>query len=251
MSDAFRRAAGARPFVWGHRGTRRGPPENTVAAFERALAQGADGVELDVRPSKDGEVLVFHDRDFARMAGDARAVSALTYAEVHAFDLGGGERVPRLGDVLDLVLGRGKRVNVEIKRDVPDLATSVDAAADVLGARPAEECARVIVSSFDASAVARVRARLPEIAVALLFEKAGEGGALPAIAPGWHAHPRYPLVNAEAVAYWKAEGRVVNTWTVNDASEARRVAATGVDGIMTDDVPLVLGAIGSGRMVQR
>lgn len=240
--ERMRRAPGARPWVWGHRGTRRGPPENTLAAFERALAQGADGVELDVRPCADGEIVVFHDVDFARMAGDPRAVSTLACAELRAIDLGGGERAPRLADVLDLVLGADKCVNVEIKRDVPDLHASVDAVAAILGTRSPDERARLIVSSFERAAIERHAARLPDVAVALLFAEASE--PRPALAPGWHAHPRYTLASAGAVADWKAEGRLVNSWTVNHAEEAARLAAAGVDGIMTDDVPLVFAALG-------
>lgn len=240
--EAFRRGAGARPLVWGHRGTRRGPPENTLAAFERALQQGADGVELDVRPCADGEIVVFHDPDLVRMAGDARAVAALGCVELRAIDLGAGQHAPRLGEVLDLVLGAGKCVNVEIKRDVADLDASVDAVAAILGARSAVERARLIVSSFDRGAIARLAAGLSDVAVALLFADAAE--PRPELARGWHAHPRHTLATAEAVARWKGEGRVVNTWTVNHADEAVRLAATGVDGIMTDDVPLVFAALG-------
>lgn len=238
----MRRAPGARPWVWGHRGTRRGPPENTLAAFQRALAQGADGVELDVRPCADGAIAVFHDPDLARMAGDARAVAALAYAELRALDLGGGEHAPRLVEALDLVLGAGKCVNVEIKRDVPDLDASVDAVASILGARTADERARLLVSSFERGAIERHAAKLPDVAVAFLFAEATD--PRPPLAPGWHAHPRHTLASAEAIAHWRAEGRLVNTWTVNHADEAVRLATAGVDGIMTDDVPLVFAALG-------
>ena len=240
---AFRRAKGARPWIWGHRGTRRGPPENTIAAFSLALAQGADGVELDVRPTRDGEVVVFHDPDLARLAGDARAVSDLTHAELRGFDLGRGERIPRLVEVLDLVLGAGKFLNVELKRDVPDLDRSVDAVAAILGARTADERARLIVSSFERAAIDRLGAKLPEVAVAFLFADAAD--PFPVLSPTWHAHPRHTLAGAEAIVRWQSEGRVVNVWTVNDTVEAQRLRDADVDGIMTDDVPLVLAALAS------
>jgi glycerophosphoryl diester phosphodiesterase len=217
-----------------------------MAAFAMALAQGADGVELDVRPCLDDEVVVFHDPDLARMAHDPRPVSAFAYAALRAFDLGGGERVPRLGDALDLVLGAHKFVNVEIKRDVPDLDRSVDAVARVLGARSVQERERLIVSSFERSAIERLATHLPDVAVALLFSDPADPA--PALEPGWHAHPRHTLVTPEALARWQGEGRIVNAWTVNHAEEVVRLAEAGLDGILTDDVPLVFTALPAGRV---
>lgn len=212
-----------------------------MAAFALALAQGADGVELDVRPTADGEIVVFHDADLARMANDPRQVASLAGAALRAIELRGGERVPRLTEVLDLVLGAGKFVNVEIKPDVPDLAASVAAVAAILAARNADELGRLIVSSFAREAIEHMHARLPPVAVAFLF--ADENDALPAMERGWHAHPRHTLANEVSIQRWKREGRVVNTWTVNDAADARRLGQAGIDGIITDDVPLVFAAL--------
>src|SRR5262245_10150749 len=89
------------------------PPENTIAAFERGIAEGADAIELDVRICKSGELVVFHDPDFKRMANDARTVADTPYSEMPAIG------VPLLSDVLEHFAGKAV-VNVEIKYDFVD-----------------------------------------------------------------------------------------------------------------------------------
>ena len=114
------RAEGKRPLVFGHRGARHAAPENTMMAFELALTEGADGVELDVRLDGDGRVIVLHDTTLARVSEDreTRSAEAMTAAELSRVDVGRGERVPLLKDVLAWSLERQARVNVELKRDV-------------------------------------------------------------------------------------------------------------------------------------
>jgi glycerophosphoryl diester phosphodiesterase len=88
----WRRGQRARPFIYGHRGTRRGAPENTLRAMELALSQGADGIELDVRLCGSGEVIVLHDADLERVSGVPVAASAATLSELRVLDVGEGER---------------------------------------------------------------------------------------------------------------------------------------------------------------
>ena len=110
--------------MYGHRGTRRGAPENTLARDAAARStQGADGIELDVRLCGSGEVVVMHDPDLHARGGRA-AVAAQTRRcrSCARHDLGGGERVPTLDAAMDLVLGAGRLLNVELKPDVPEPA---------------------------------------------------------------------------------------------------------------------------------
>src|SRR5512138_1747669 len=119
------RAAG-RPIVHGHRGASADAPENTLAAFRLAMAQGADGVELDVWRCASGEVVVFHDDDATRIAGSPLRPKDATLAELRALDVGAhrgeafrGERIPLLDEVLEAL--PSAVVNVELKskgRDV-------------------------------------------------------------------------------------------------------------------------------------
>lgn len=230
----------ARPLVYGHRGTRRGAPENTLGAMLVALAQGADGIELDVRLCASGEVIVLHDRDLLRVAGAAVAAADTTLAELARFDLGGGEHVPTLDAAMDLVLGRDRLLNIELKADVPEPALLVRSVVERVAARSENERARVIFSSFSASICSLLCAALPALPVAFLFDREPAQALPSGIAA---VHPRYTLADAAAVKRFHAQRLVVNTWTVNDTAAARALSAAGVDGIITDDVPRVLDAL--------
>ncbi|MCB9595459.1 MAG: glycerophosphodiester phosphodiesterase [Sandaracinaceae bacterium] len=205
--------------------------ENTLAAFRLAIEEGADGVELDVRATRDGQVVVFHDRDLARLAGDPRAVAELDRGELPSV---GGAPIPTLDEVLDLVLGAGLEVNVEIK-------AGSAACGEVLAARAPDELSRIVVSSFHAPALATCRRAVPTVRTAFLFERAED--VPPAVlAEIQGVHPHFPACSEAQVAAWRERGLFVNVWTVNDPSVARSLAAMQVDGLVTDEVPTVRGA---------
>ncbi|MBX3181115.1 MAG: glycerophosphodiester phosphodiesterase [Polyangiaceae bacterium] len=249
----WRPSAGARPLVYGHRGARHAAPENTLEAFALAREEGADGVELDVRLTADCEVVVIHDATLTRVTSgrDERRVDALGVAELQRVELDGEARVPTLRQVLELCRDRGLRANVELKSDLrgDGLAqrqhvTLVKRAAAVLCAMP-EVLPLVICSSFH-----------PALALGLKWRCASAGASLPAawlvhqgqrrslrlmLRPsvlrraGFEAvHPEAALIDAERLAKWRAAQVVVNAWTVNDEAEARRLAALGVDGLISD-----------------
>jgi glycerophosphoryl diester phosphodiesterase len=245
---AWQRAPGRRPFVLGHRGAREAAPENSLRAFELALDEGADGVELDVRLDGDGRVVVLHDADLARVSRgtEKRLAEELGAAELAGVDLGGGERVPLLVDVLRVFRERGARVNVELKRDVGRpglLLAGVEGAVRASGAPPE----LVIFSSFRPGFVAALARRMPAYPRAWLvharqrvvrdapfFRLLGSDGV----------HPEWTLVTAASLARWKRGASVVNVWTVNDGAEARRLADLGVDAIISDRPGAILAALG-------
>jgi glycerophosphoryl diester phosphodiesterase len=236
------------PLVWGHRGTRGTgkPSENTLTAMRLALTQGAGGIELDVRLCKSGEVVVLHDVDLQRLAGVALRAQDATLAELQAHDLGRGERVPTLLDAMSLVLGSAHeaRLNIELKPDVPSRRALVEAVAQCIEAQPARTRMRILISSFSPAICAAMRARLPEIGVAFLYERFADAPNRPeGIAI---VHPHHALLDNAYVASLHAQGIAVNTWTVNDPARAKVLAAAGVDGIITDDVPAILDAVGEG-----
>lgn len=240
-TDAFVRAPGAPPWVYGHRGMR-GAPENTLPAFERALEVGADGVELDVRLCKSGEVVVMHDVDLQRMAARADRIAELDYATLRGIDLGAGATTPLLRDVLELVLRRGKRVNVEIKADVPDLRALALATAQELLARSKAERALVLVSSFEAGALRMLQEAAPGVAVGFLFANAEQEANAPELR-NYGEHPRFSYVTKQSLQGFAERAGFVNVWTVNDAAEARRLSALGVDGIISDVPDLIRAAL--------
>ena len=237
-----------RPWVLGHRGARHGAPENTLAAFDLALDEGADGVEIDVRLDRSERVVVLHDRTLERVTAgrDTRSVEALDAAGLAGVDVGGGERVPELERVLDWAVLRNARVNIELKRDVSRPGALVRHVAKIVRRRP-EAPHSVVLSSFNPWMVAALSRLLPEIAVAWLVHedqwalgRAPGHGLLGAAA----IHPQASMVTAARIAPWQAAGLAVNVWTVNDVERAQELAALGVDGIITDTPATVLAALG-------
>lgn len=225
----------ARPRVWAHRGASAHAPENTLAAFELAKQAGADGIELDVRLDRDGEVVVFHDRELQRLCGRPGLLEAISSTERKTLRVR-GEPVPTLAEVFD-VLG-GLELNVELKVERAGRAASlVEATARVI--RQSGRADQVLVSSFDPVALVQFHRHLPDIALAYLFHR---DQALP-IRKGWIGtvigasvvHPDHSLCTEQTVKAWHTAGLPVNTWTVDDPAELRRLAALGVDGVFAND----------------
>ncbi|MFV0307430.1 MAG: glycerophosphodiester phosphodiesterase [Desertimonas sp.] len=219
--------------VIAHRGASRQCRENTLEAFRRAVELGADGIELDVRATVDGKLIVHHDAVLA----DGRTIVHTAAAELPGY-------VPGLGDALDAC--RDVMVNLEIKNDPADpdfdpgdgVATAVVA---LVGQR-SEPIDRWLISSFRIETVDAVRAADPNLQTALLsgvdtthaIETCRRRGH-----PTWH--PWAGAVTAEAIETAHRAGLRVNTWTCNDPDHAVKLAGWGIDGIVTD-VPDVIGA---------
>lgn len=235
MTAASFRRHGDRPAIVGHRGVRGPLPENTLAAFELAIASRADAVELDVRLSADGVVVVCHDPDLERVAGDPRLVAATSAADLRRVDLGGGEGVPLLADVLDLCGTAGIGLNVELKRDVPSRPAAVVAAARLLGGRRDVD---VVVSSFDPWMLGAFAALQPRIPRAQLVHRSGYIAAHLAAGRAMRAvglHLEASLWTAERVARLRPSRAWMAAWTVVDLAEARRLDTLGADALITDE----------------
>lgn len=230
----------------GHRGASAHAPENSLEAFRRAAADGADGVELDVLCCGSGEVVVFHDDDLRRLAGRPERVDALPLPALREVRLASGVCIPTLDEALE-VCGPDLLVNIELKAgtwldgNLAALVEGVSAIVDRAGA-----AARTLVSSFSPMAVWRWRSRRPDVKAALLFEPQASrplrrAWALPLLRP-FAVHPERSFCTAPAVRRWHGRGYAVNTWTVDDAAGLRELRNMGVDGIFTND-PAAAGAI--------
>lgn len=235
------------PLIYAHRGANRRAPENTLSAFALAVEEQADGVELDVRTCVSGEVVVAHDAHLGRVGERAAWIGMLPWERVREVRVGERERVPLLDEVLELVIGAGLRVNVEVKGDVPDRIGTARAVAAALSRRAAHEREAIVLSSFDPLVLATLRRAIRDVPVGFLFDREHSGplrGPLLTRALRPHGvHPHHPLCTTESVARWHARGLFVNTWTVNDPARARELARAGVDAIITDDVPAVRAAL--------
>jgi glycerophosphoryl diester phosphodiesterase len=223
-----------------------------MQAFDLAASHGARGVELDIRPCKTGEIVVFHDVTLRRCSANAdeRRVCDVPWQELSRVDLGAGARIPLLAEVLDWAAPRGMLVNVEMKRDVPDRRALVAATAELLRAVP-DAGSRIIVSSFDGLMLGRLGGLLPEVARGFLFEPGQRvlrfGWAVPFVRAS-AVHPERTLVTPAAYRMWRLARRLVNVWTVNDPEEARRLSAIGVDGLITDRPDVIVEAVGGSAL---
>jgi glycerophosphoryl diester phosphodiesterase len=246
---AWRRPPGARPFVLGHRGARHAAPENTLAAFELARTEGADGVELDVRLDADGRVIVLHDPTLSRVTQgvEKRHAEDLSSRELARLDVGSGERVPLLSNVLDWAHASGQRVNVELKSDVKNRALLLRQVANTL---LRADLPSVMLSSFHPYFVWWLARHLPELPRAWLVHRKQW---LLKYAPGFQLlganalHPEHTLVTAKSFASVKRAHAVLNVWTVNDPPRARELATLGVDAIISDFPGKILAELANPR----
>jgi glycerophosphoryl diester phosphodiesterase len=234
----FARAPGALPFVLGHRGARHAAPENTLRAFELARTEGADGVELDVRLDGDGRIVVLHDATLSRVSsGESSAhAEALSTSALQSLDIGDGERVPLLDDVLDWAKRQDQRINIEVKSDVRNRRGLIEALVGRLALEP-EGPERLLLSSFDPRFVFSLAHQLPDLPVCWLVHAQQR---LLRRAPGYRllgavgVNPQHTLLSANNVERLKADGALVNTWTVNAPELAVAYALFGVDSIISD-----------------
>ncbi len=236
-------------FRWiAHRGASFDRPENTMAAFEEAVRQGADAIELDVRLARDGEVVVIHDGTLMRTTGAAGHVWEKSASELAALDAGGWfeprfatEGVPSLREVLTRIAPRVP-INVELKgRPGVGLEPAV---ADVV--RATGTAHRVLISSFKLDALVALRAADAELPIGLLYEDpiadlAGDARRVGAS----HVHPGASLVNDALLGEARALGLGVLVWTVDDPDLARGLIRSGVSGIITNRPAALRAACGS------
>jgi glycerophosphoryl diester phosphodiesterase len=243
MSGWPRASAGAPalPLILGHRGASAHAPENSTAAFERAAADRADGVELDVLLCGTGEAVVFHDDDLARLGAGGRQtrIAALSLTELRAVRLASGATIPTLAEAFE-ACGPSLLVNVELKASGiarAELARLVTAVAAVVADCRMRE--RVLVSSFHPRALDLWRRHDPAVPCGLLFERDAplwlrRAWALPWLRPT-SVHPEHVLCTAAGVRRWHASGYAVHAWTVDVPAEARRLQDLGVEGLITND----------------
>jgi glycerophosphoryl diester phosphodiesterase len=249
-----------RPLVFAHRGGAALAPENTLPAFDRGLSLGADGLEMDVRLSRDGVVVVHHDATLERTTNGRGALSDHTAAELDQLDAayqftldgtfpmrGRGLRIPRLAHVLARY--PASRHVVELKMDSPELAR-----ATIDAIREAGAVDRISIGSFHASAIATARAYEPRIQTGASTEEIRRQ-----LMPGWFRRRKRPqafqtlqvpeswtgvrIVSPGFVARAHEAGIAVWVWTVNQEDDIRRLLDWGVDGIMTDRPDVAVPAV--------
>lgn len=229
--------------VIAHRGAALAAPENTLASVRAAIDAGADWVEIDVQESRDGEVIVFHDSDFMKAAGVATKVWDVTAEELARIDVGArvgpefaGERVPTLGDVLELCRDRiGVLVELKYYGHNVDLERRVADRVEAAGMAP-----QTMFMSLDRAGVRRLKALRPDWRVGLLLSVyVGRASHLEADFLAMNAS----FINARSLRVARRQGREVYAWTVNDPVAMASLASLGVAGLITDDPALARGSL--------
>lgn len=248
-----------KPAIIAHRGASAYAPENTLASFELAMRQGADGVELDAKLTQDGHIVVMHDQTVDRTTMHTGYVKDLTLAQLRKMDAGShfdiafaGETIPTLDEVLKAV-GKMTYTNIEL--------ANLFSPFDNLPAKTAglvkrhKILQRVWFSSFNPIALLRIHRLLPESPIGLLAHPGAVGwwarSPLGRLIPYNSLHIAIKDVNSGLVKKLHLEKRMLFVYTVNLEADMARMFEMGVDGIFTDD-PLLARKVlnGVGQKIQ-
>ena len=225
------------PMIIAHRGASFDAPENTLAAVKLAWEKDADAVEIDVHLSKDKRIMVIHDKDTRRTAGDKLIIKESLSGELRDLEVGSfkdpgytGERIPFLEEVIETI-PEGKVLVIEVKSDDAILPVLVEQ----ISSSPKEK--QCVVISFNFDIVSGIKRRLPYIPAYWLNRsdsynadqiKMAEDASL----EGLNFH--HEGISREFVSLVHNAGLEMFAWTVDDPKDARRLAEIGIDGITTN-----------------
>lgn len=222
-----------------HRGFSGKYPENTILAFRKAIEAGADGIEMDVHYTKDGELVIIHDERIDRTCDGEGFVCDFTLDELKKFDASasfrgmyGVNRIPTLREYFELVKPvKGFITNIELKTGVNVYPGIEKMVLDMIKEFELED--RIIISSFNHYSVMRFKALAPEIKCGFLeeswiidFGKYTKNNGIECI------HPMHKTLTEETVKEMKDNDITINTWTVNNAEDVKRLYALGVDAVI-------------------
>lgn len=233
------------PKVFAHRGASAYAPENTLPAFALAARQGADGIELDVHLSRDGELVVIHDEALDRTTNGTGLVKDHTLAELQALCADNGmsgfaaARIPTLEEVLTLVKPGTMAVNIELKTGILWYDSLEEKALRLVESLGMQD--RVIWSSFNHYSIEKVRQLAPDARTAYLYsdiicdvEKYAAARGVDGLHPGL-----YNVKMADFLQRYLTSGLDVRVWTVNEADDLRWLMKAGAD-VITNDPKLAL-----------
>ena len=223
-----------------HRGYARRAPENTLSAFRAAIEVGADFAELDVQETSDGVVVVLHDRDLMRMAGDPRRISDIPLAEARKFDLGrnagpefAGERIPTLAEAIALARGKIK-LQIELKYYGKDRGLARKVAELIRREEFEEHCE---VTSLDEEGLRLAKRANPRLnVVALVTYALGDPGRLDV--DGLSVNTE--VLTDRLIRAVRRRGKSLYAWTVDDPRVMVRLIERGVGGLVTNAPDVVI-----------
>jgi glycerophosphoryl diester phosphodiesterase len=210
----------------GHRGARAYEPENTLSSFRKAIELGVDAVELDVRQTKDLELIVMHDPAVDKTTNGKGAVKDLTLQQIKKLDAAKGERIPTLGEALDFI-DKKVKILVELKETGYE-----EKVVEAIRERGLEK--NVIVVSFHEDALRKMRTLDSEIETGLIYATHKNPVKAGLELKVQYLLPLYRFVHAANVQKAHENELKVIVWTINTAAEVEAYVKKGVDGIASD-----------------
>ncbi|ABS24073.1 glycerophosphodiester phosphodiesterase [Bacillus cytotoxicus] len=229
-----------KPLIFAHRGAKGSHPENTMIAFKEAERIGADGIELDIHLSKDGELVVIHDETVDRTTNGVGLVSEQTVAELQSLDAGSHKhpsfheaKIPTLREVLIWLSTTKLQLNIELKTDVIHYPNIERKVVDLV--REYHLSNKIIFSSFHHDSISLLAEIAPEIPRALLYDEPmldPVGEARKREATG--LHPNFKLLTKEFVQMAQKQGFIFRPYTINEEQDLQTMIDYGVDVIITD-----------------
>ena len=223
-----------------HRGASGYAPENTMAAFSKAIEMGAEGIELDVHLSRDRSLIVMHDEYVNRTSNGNGLIRDMTLRELKKLDCGSwygeefsGSQIPTLEEVLELLKNWDGILNIEIK-DGSDFYPGIEKKViNTIRMFYFEE--KVIFSSFNHYSIRDIKSNASYLKAGLLYgEKLYEPWNYARSVGAEALHPPFYLVDENLMNCCRTNNITVNTWTVNEECEMRKLVKFGVDGIITN-----------------
>jgi glycerophosphoryl diester phosphodiesterase len=210
----------------GHRGAKAYEPENTLRSFKYAVDLGVDAVELDVRKTKDNQLVVIHNADVDKTTDGSGSVNELTLEEIKKLVTDKGEQIPTLGEVLDSV---GKQVKVLVELKETGVEEKVLSLVREKGLKE-----NVIITSFHEDALRKIRELDDDVATGLIYVRHKNPIQAALNLKAEYLLPLYRFTHSANVTKAHENGLKVIVWTINNKEEVAEYKKKGVDGIASD-----------------
>jgi len=228
------------PLIFAHRGANSFAPENSLAAFDKAIKLGCHGIELDVRICASGEIVVFHDRTLTRMTGEKGRIQQQNWSRLSDLRLLHprlqNERIPTLPEVLDLA-GKTVLINIDIKKSTFSKNGIEEKILKILADKKYEE--NIIISSFNPFVLKKIAALNPRLHTGFILSNRTSMMILNGH-PVKSLHARHPILNNRYLHRLLRRAQQVFAWTVDDESTMLKLIAMKIDGIITNRPELLL-----------
>ncbi|MBS4537091.1 glycerophosphodiester phosphodiesterase [Clostridium sp. D2Q-11] len=228
------------PLIYAHRGASAYAPENTMAAFKKAIELNADGIEIDVQMSKDGHLIICHDEKVDRTTNGKGYIKDINLKDLKLLDAGFkfssnfiGEKIPTLIELMELIKDNNMVLNIELKNNVIDYKGIEQKVIDTIKQYNMEN--RIIISSFNHNSLYKVKDIDSTIKTGVLYSKKLKNPITYAKNIKADAiHPSYKRLNRFVIAKAKKENIEINTFTVNIRDYMKLLIDIKIDGIITD-----------------